>query len=99
MHSPGAQGKLASAIAQSNGATDLNAGQRNVSRDVDASGGTVDRDELQGALERRAKEEISGQEMHLEKGSEAARLQSAAEQYSLAREGRQAQGESYLDKK
>jgi len=36
--------------------------------------------------------------MHIEKCSEAARLQSAAEQYDLAREGKQSQPESHLDK-
>ena len=58
----------------------------------------MDRDALQQSLRDVAKAKISGNEMNIEKGSEAARLQSAAEQYDLAREGKQSNPESHLDK-
>ena len=39
-------------------------------------------------------QQTGGEPMNLAKGSEASRLQSAAEQYDLAREGKQDGGES-----
>jgi len=67
---------------------------------VRPSGGEVDRDALQESLDARAQHAIrketgaepagegKGSEgMNMKKGSEAARLQSAAEQYDQARDG------------
>ena len=52
---------------------------------------------MQASLHARAQEAIEkesgGEPLNISKGSEAARLQSAAEQYDLARDGRQDQPE------
>lgn len=100
-HIAGAEGKLSSAMAQSQGSTDLNTDAQRLSRDVPPSGGEVDRDQLQASLHQRAQEQIKketgtnpaeagkgAEGMNMKKGSEAARLQSAAEQYDQAREGK-----------
>ena len=54
----------------------------------------MDRDAIQESLHARAQEKIDaqygGNAEAKDKGSESARLQSAAEQYDLAREGKQA---------
>lgn len=59
----------------------------------------MDRDAVNQSLYDRAKTKIDGNEMNIDKGSEAARLQSAAEKYQLAKEGKKEQPESWVDKK
>ena len=89
-------------MSQAKGDSDINAGSRQIARDTKASGGEIDRDQIEKDLHARAEQKIKEQTghepsnmqrgtegMNMEKGSEAARLQSAAEQYDLAREGRQ----------
>ncbi|KAK5163409.1 uncharacterized protein LTR77_010782 [Saxophila tyrrhenica] len=106
-HIAGAEGKLSSAMAQAEGSSDLNTGAQRLAREVPKAGGEVDRDAVQESLHARAQEAIEKQtggdpmpkgkgssEMNMEKGSEAARLQSAAEQYDQAREARIDGGES-----
>jgi hypothetical protein len=91
-HIAGASGKLATAIAQHQGTpkSDLAQAGRDIMAAVEPSGGKVDRDAIQKGLQGRAqakiKEQIRSDEWTSEKGSEASRLQSAAEQYDLARE-------------
>ena len=94
----GAQGKFATALSQQQGDSDINLGGKHIARDTDPSGGEVDRDKIQEALHARAEAKIqehtgihpNDEPNNIQKGSEAARLQSAAEQYDLAREGKQA---------
>lgn len=91
-HIAGATGKLASAIAQQQGASDLSKGSRDVARSVDPSG-PVDRDAIQESLHARAeaktKEQFGEDPQRVAPGSEASRLQSAAEQYDITHEGTQ----------
>ncbi len=81
-------------MAQAEGAKDINAGARELSREVPPSGNEVDREaiakELHKKTDQKIEEHTHGVPMSIQKGSEAARIQSAAEQYDLAREGKQA---------
>lgn len=52
------------------------------------SGGPVDKSAVQASLDARAVKKMSKDDGDMDKGSEAARLQSAAEQYRLANEGK-----------
>lgn len=99
-HSQGSQNKLASAIAQSEGHDDLSKGTMKVAREVQPSGGDVDRDAIEESLQARADAKIEQEadaEGNLSKGSESSRLRSAAEQYDQARKGQQAAPQAKLD--
>ncbi|XXH00779.1 AdoMet-dependent rRNA methyltransferase spb1 [Hypoxylon texense] len=89
---PRAAGKLASAIAQQQGESDLSKGSRDVARQVEPHG-PVDRDTIQQSLhalaEAKTKQQFGEDPERVAAGSEASRLQSAAEQYDLAHEGKQ----------
>jgi len=89
----GAAGKLATAISQHQGDADTSRGAANLQRQVAPSGGEVDKQAIADSLDARAKAKMPDNPEdpnQLQRGSEAARLQSAAEQYRLAGEAKQA---------
>ncbi|KAF2400622.1 hypothetical protein EJ06DRAFT_521368 [Trichodelitschia bisporula] len=92
-HVAGATGKLASAIAQHHdiGAGNLASGTRTVLGSVPVGRGPLDRDAVLESLDMRATKKIDeqtgGEGFGQERGSEGARLQSAAEQYAMGMEG------------
>ncbi|EXJ78060.1 hypothetical protein A1O3_09221 [Capronia epimyces CBS 606.96] len=77
-HTQGAMGKLAAAIAQHEGAPNLQRGSNNTIAQVRMSDGPVDKEAIQESLNAHAEAM-----MH-----ETSRLQSAADQYRLAQEGK-----------
>lgn len=81
-------GKLAAAIAQHDGAENLQRATNITIGQAPMSDGPVDKHAIQESLNARAEAMLPPDGEPIPRGSEASRLQSAADQYRLAQEGK-----------
>ncbi|EXJ88621.1 hypothetical protein A1O1_05551 [Capronia coronata CBS 617.96] len=87
-HTQGAMGKLATAIAQHEGAENLQSASNNKIAQIPMTDGPVDKQAIQERLDAQAEAILPSSGEPIPRGSEASRLQSAADQYRLAQEGK-----------